>query len=183
MKIKSFAILSLIIISFAGSSKVIAMESNNNTISENITIEVKPSTNNSKNFFENPSDVLNGNYREKNIPTQYCDLNSSQYNGNLIEVRSSLLYTNYYFSPNTNGELKIDYWISPINTSGTKMIIKLYNISTRKFVETYTTSGAPTGACVTFRGLNKSQHYAFAFQAIRDPLAYNAVEGTITVYH
>lgn len=53
MKIKSFAILSLIIISFAGSSKVIAMESNNNTISENITIEVKPSTTFPQTLMEN----------------------------------------------------------------------------------------------------------------------------------
>lgn len=183
MKSKIISILLIFSIMFIGIPKANALEIANNTLNENITIEVSEGNKAAKEFFENPSDVINGNIRSTSKPTEFWDLSSSNYNGNLAEVRASWLYTNYYFLPNSSGTINLDYWINPVNVKGTKMTIKLYNISTGKFVSTYTTEGAPTGSCVTFRGLNKNQHYAMAFQAVRDPLAYNAVKGTIVVYH
>lgn len=183
MKSKIMAMLLILSVVFSSFPKVNAMQIDNSTSTENVTVEVSEGNRAQKEFFENPSDVLNGHLYEVTKPTKFWDLSSKDYNGNLVEVRASWLYTNYYFSPNSRGELNIDYWITPVNASGTKMTISVYNISTGKFVTSYTTAGSPTGACVTFRGLNTNQHYAFAFQAVRDPLAYNAVQGTIVVYH
>lgn len=183
MKSKIISMLLIFSIVFASVPKVSALEVTSNSLNENVTIEVSEGSKAPKEFFENPSDVINGNLYSTAKPTKFWDLSSSDYNGNLVEVRASWLYTNYYFLPNSSGAINLDYWIEPVNVTGTKMTIKIYNMSTGKFVSTYTTAGAPTGACVTFRGLNTNQHYAIAFQAVRDPLAYNAVEGTIVVYH
>lgn len=133
-------------------------------------------------LYENPDDVLSASYRSTSKPTQYWNLSSRAYSGNLVEVRVNWLYTNYYFSPNSSGIIFLDYNISPLNVSGTKMQIGLYNKSTDSFVKYYTSSGAPTSSCLRVTGLNKNQHYAFAFKAIRDPNTYNGVSGTIKVY-
>lgn len=132
-------------------------------------------------FFENPDDVIGISTYTTSVPTLYWDLSSKDYNGNLVEVRAGWLYTNYYFSSNKDGKLFLDYNIQGIDTDGTKMQIGVYNKSTGKFVQYYTTSGVPTAACMQFTGLNKSQHYALAFKAVRDPLAYNGIKGTIVV--
>ena len=183
MKSKFMSVLLILSIVFASFPKVSAMEITSNLSDENITIEVSEGSKAQKEFFENPSDVINGNLYSTSKPTKFWNLSSNDYNGNLVEVRSSWLYTNYYFFPNSSGALNLDYWIEPVNAAGTKMTIKVYDVTAGKFVSTYTTAGAPTGACITFRGLNTTHHYAIAFQAVRDPLAYNAVEGTFVVYH
>lgn len=170
---------------FIGTVSVNADEIETNLGEENVIIEVNGTGTAPSEFFENPSDVLSGSdvsLFSTSVPTLYWDLSSSPYNGNLDVIRVNWVYTNYYFAPNSNGELNLDYNISPVNISGTKMQIGLYNFSTRKFVSYYTTEGAPTAQCLTFRNLNTQQHYAFAFVAIRDLNAANAVTGTIRVY-
>lgn len=134
-------------------------------------------------FYMNPSDVLNGTMRSKTVPTKYWNLTNNPYTGNLIEVRVNWLYTNYYFAPNSNGIMYLDYNIKPYNTEGTRMNIGVYNISTGKFVKYYETGGVPTAACIQIKELKTNQHYALAFTAIRDPLAYNAIQGTIKIFH
>ena len=134
-------------------------------------------------FYKNPDDELSDYFRSTSKPSRYWNLNSSAYSGNLVEVRVSWLYTNYYFSPNNNGVIFLDYNIKPLNVSGTKMQIGLYNKSTNSFDKYYTSAGAPTSACLRVSGLNKNQHYAFAFKAIRDYNAYNGLSGTFKVYN
>lgn len=135
-------------------------------------------------FFENPSDVINGSLtRSLSIPTAYWNLSSSNYYGNLVEVRVNWLYTNYYFYPNSSGKLYLDYDITPVDAAGTKMYIRVYDITTSSEIAVYTSGASPTSSCIQVSGLNTSHKYAFAFRAKRDPLAYNAVEGSIIVYH
>ena len=157
-----------------------ASESNK---SENVEITVIDKKIPARGFFINPSDVIGNNSRSTSIPTAYWNLSSANYYGNLVEVRASWLYTNYYFYPNSSGKLYLDYYITPINSPGTKMYIAVYDITTSSTVTTYTSAGSPTGSCIQVSGLNTSHKYAFAFKAVRDPWAYNGVQGTITVYH
>lgn len=183
MKKKILSMILVITVLFMGMITVNAKETDNTSTDGNIQIEVIPKGSSPKEFFDNPSDVLNSSFRSTTKPTKYWNLASKDYTGNLIEVRASWLYTNYYFSPNNSGALNLDYNISPINMNGTKMKIGIYNKSTDKFVKYYTTGGVPTAACIRVTGLNKNQHYAFAFTAVRDPNAYNGIRGTIRVYH
>lgn len=168
---------------FCVSTTVNAQELNISSSDNNIDIEIVGNGSAPEEFFDNPADVLRGQLRSTSKPTVFWNLNSNEYTGNLIEVRRSWLYTNYYFSPSSSGVLFLDYNISPINVNGTKMLIALYNKSTDKFEQTYTTGGVPTAACIRVAGLNTNQHYAFAFKAIRDPDAYHGIKGTIKVYH
>lgn len=181
---KIIAMFLIIAMVFTGNVSVNAKEFNDNYI-EDENIEIREITKGSapSKFFSNPVDVLNSSLRSTSVPTRYWNLASSAYTGNLVEVRVNWLYTNYYFAPNSSGILYLDYNIRPVNTTGTQMQIGVYNISTGKFVKYYTTGGVPTAACIQIKGLNTDQHYALAFTAVRDPLPYNAVQGTIQVYH
>lgn len=153
---KKIAIFTTIIsIAFIGISNVNADEVDDN-YNEEITIEINengigaPSE-----FFSNPSDILVNNlFRSTSKPTVYWNLANSSYTANLQEIRASLVYTNYYFSPNSSGKINLDYNIRGIETNGTQMRISVYNKSTDRIVSEYITAGVPTGQCMTFSGLN-----------------------------
>lgn len=182
MKKSIIVLLLMISVLFLGNITVSAKSLDNNENDESITITELPSSAPSE-FYENPSDVLNGSLRSIEEPIYFWDLNSGDYYGNLIEVRQHWLYTNYYFLPNSSGILYLDYSIQPVEQTGTKMRIGVYNMSTGKFVKYYTSPPSPTAICIQVKDLNTNQHYAFAFLAIRDPLALNAVQGTIRVFN
>lgn len=151
----------------------------------NVVITVVDKKNKKSDFsLEIKSDIIGeSSTKSLSIPTAYWNLSSSDYHGTLTEVRVNWLYTNYYFYPNSSGKLYLDYDIEPINVAGTKMYIRVYDITTSSEVALYTSGGSPTSSCIQVSGLNTSHKYAFAFRAKKDLGAYNGVKGTITVYH
>jgi hypothetical protein len=177
--------LTIVAVIFTKNMFVNALETDSEN-DEQITIQINESGIGAPSeFFTNPSDTLSDKFllRSQSKPTVFWDLSSSSYTANLQEIRKNLVYTNYYFSPNSSGQLNLDYNITGIETTGTKMRISVYNKSTDTIVSEYITAGAPTAQCMTFGGLNTSQHYAFAFSTVRQGLAYKGVTGTAVVYH
>ena len=104
-------------------------------IDENIKISKSMQSSAPDTFYMNPSDVLNDTMCSKTYPTKYWNLTNNPYTGNLIEVRANQLYTNYYFAPNSNVVMYLDYNIKPYNTEETRMNIGVYNISNGKFLK------------------------------------------------
>ncbi len=179
------AVILTLSILFYGSFSVNAMSIDMDKYEEDENIEIKVIENAETpfEFYDNPSDNLNGLLYSTSKPTNYWDLSSKgTYTANLVEVRASWLYTNYYFSPNSSGKLYLEYSLYPVEGTSTKVQIGVYNKSTDKFVKYYTV-GTPAFQSLQITGLNPDQHYAIAFTALRDLTAYNSVQGTVKIHH
>lgn len=182
MKKIIFTLLTISFISL-GFNSVSAQELKTDNENSNVIIEEISTSSSSRAFFTNPSDTLNGMLYSLNVPTSFYNLNNDSYTANLTEVGHGWLYTNYYFSPNSSGVLFVDYDVRQMNAWSTGMQIGVYDIETRKMVQTFNVNKVPTAACLRISGLNTSHHYAIAFTLYNYSDISARVQGTAVVYH
>lgn len=132
------------------------------------------------------NDHLNGNMRSLSLPTAFHDLSEYDYWATLDEVKLHWLYTNYYFKPNDDSEIYVQYTIYSDTGRPTQMKIGMYDLDTEKMVVTWTskesTLDGVTGS-VRFYNLNKDHRYAVAFTAVYDGMSHDSVHGNAEVSH
>lgn len=131
-------------------------------------------------------DNLNGNTRSTSIPTSFFDLGMRDYEATLEYVNLNWLYTNYYFAPNPDGEIHVEYTIYSNTGRPTPMAIGLYNMDNEEMeVEWVTESATRDGitGSMYFYDLDPAYRYAIAFTAVWDGFSHDAVSGTATISH
>lgn len=101
-------------------------------------------------------------------PTSHWNLGNGPYDAQFSSLYN-ILYTNYYFTPNSNGELFMRgrIWEETGNPSGSyKYKIICFDASTKKAVtETSgTTNGNGSDVNIRFYNLDKSKNYYFGYQ-------------------
>ncbi len=129
--------------------------------------------------FAETDDVLNGEYTPKStsLPTDSWNLADDDYAADLQIVGKSWLYTNYYFHPNGDGRIYVDYDVTA-DTSTTNLYIGLYDLTEDKLVVEFDpievrTTGK-TGS-MYFYNLVNSHKYAVCFRAHPSSLNGSAV--------
>lgn len=128
-------------------------------------------------------DVLNGMARSLSIPTTYWNLGSQKYSATLEMVGRSMLYTNYYFKPNSNGVLYVDYDV--VAQGAATFRIGAYNIDTGNVVASsdLQVTGYGKEGTVTFSSLDTDSNYAVFFMSVYDGWAVVYVSGSAEIYH
>lgn len=101
-------------------------------------------------------------------PTSLWNLGNGPYDAEFGALRN-ILYTNYYFTPNSNGELFMHgrIWEETGDSSGTyKYKIICYDASTKRAVTETSgvTNGYGTDVNIRFYNLDKSKNYYFGYQ-------------------
>lgn len=110
------------------------------------------------------------------VPTVPWDLeNKNNYDANLQVVGKAWLYTNYYFYPNGDGKLYVDYDL--VAESNTVVQLGIYDISQSKIVATWLTSEFGTeglSGSMYWYNLTPSHGYAIAFRSTEATVSGNA---------
>lgn len=115
--------------------------------------------------------------RSTSLPTQSWSLAGNNYSADLQIVGKSWLYTNYYFHPNGDGRIYVDY-SATADSSTTSLYIGLYDLTKDTLVVEHTaievrTTGK-TGS-MYFYNLVPSHDYAVCFRAHPSSLNGSAV--------
>ena len=125
--------------------------------------------------------------RSLSKPTEFWDLSIRDYNGTLSVVGISWLYSNYYFSPNSENKINVTYTIYSDSGRPTQMIVGLYDITESRQTSASWTSQGSTLDGITesfnFINLNADHYYAITFCAKFDGLSRDTVHGTATIRH
>lgn len=115
-------------------------------------------------------------------PTTYWNLSSTNYSGSFQNVSNAgnAIYTNYYFSPSSSNQLKVD-----MNITGNQNSSQTYNF----YLVDITTGGTVSGQTIpvdqgtiykTFSLLNPNDFYCFEWKAN----GYNlTINGNFTVHY
>ena len=124
-------------------------------------------------------DTLNAMQKSLSKPTKYWNLNSGPYKANLELVRSSWLYTNYYFHCSSSGKISVEGKVYSDTGRPTQMKIGVYSLTTNRIVDSYTVESSLQGKYFahTFNGLYTSSNYAIAFCTIFDGFSQDSVHG------
>lgn len=163
MKKVLLTLLTVSIIGFDANS-IFGDELDGEIVNNNIKIEPISTSHFSQDFFDNPTDTLNGMLCSPNKPTSFFNLKNGLYTVNLVKASYDWLYTNYYFYPNSNGVIFLDYDLHLLNLWPTKMQIGVYDIDTKKIVQTFIQLGISISSCLMITNLNTSHRYAIAFR-------------------
>lgn len=134
--------------------------------------------------FEN---VISGVSRTLSKPREFWDLSRRDYKGTLEVVGVDRLYSNYYFSPNSDNKINVTFTIYSDSGRPTQMVIGLYDITENRQTSASWTSQGSTLDGITesfnFINLNPSHYYAITFQAKFDGFSRDTVHGTATIRH
>lgn len=131
-------------------------------------------------FFGNTDAVLIGSSEETrstSLPTSYWSLAKNNYTADLQVVGKNWLYTNYYYHPNGDGKIYVDYNIRA-DTSTTTFYIGLYDLTQDKLVVEFTVDDVRTSGktgSMNFYNLVQSHNYAVCFRAHPSSLNGSAV--------
>ena len=131
-------------------------------------------------FLGNIDAVLIGSSEETrstSLPTSYWSLAQKSYTADLQVVGKNWLYTNYYYHPNGDGKIYVDYDVRA-KTSTTTLYIGLYDLTLDKLVVTFTVSDVRTSGktgSMYFYNLVQSHNYAVCFKAHPSALTGSAV--------
>lgn len=127
--------------------------------------------------------VLNGMERSLSIPTVSWDLSKSDYSAILEMVGRSMLYTNRYFKPNSNGVIYVDYDV--VAQGGANFRIGVYNIDTGTVVASNDISVNAAGKkdTATFSSLSTTTNYAIFFMSVYDGFSVVYVSGSAEIHH
>lgn len=131
-------------------------------------------------FDESPTNVQlledSSRLRGDSKPDQKYDLSKSNYYFNLPDYITSS-YTNYYFYPNSNGDIRVQ--IDKIDSNNKTFKIVCYKISGGSAVSTW--EGKPSdGTNALFYNLNSSTGYYFQFKSVG---LFNNLCGDGKIYH
>lgn len=165
-------ILSLVLI-FAASTTAFASE-------DDKALPAAESVESTGVFFGNNDAVLIGSSEETrstSLPTSYWSLAKNNYTADLQVVGKNWLYTNYYYHPNGDGKIYVDYNVRA-KTSTTTLYIGLYDLTLDKLVVTFTVSDVSTSGktgSMNFYNLVQSHNYAVCFKAHPSALNGSAV--------
>lgn len=119
------------------------------------------------------------------VPKSFFDLSRKNYDATLTLVGKNVLYTNYYFKPNSDGKLNVNY---SIRTDGRKggayLKIVLYDIAQKKTATTWTSdllswTGDNNGS-MYFYNLDPNKNYAVGFTSVENTVR-TELEGTATI--
>ena len=131
-------------------------------------------------FFGNTDAVLIGSSEETrstSLPTSYWSLAKNNYTADLQVVGKNWLYTNYYYHPNGDGKIYVDYNIRA-DTSTTTFYIGLYDLTQDELVVEFTVDDVRTSGktgSMNFYNLVQSHNYAVCFRAHPSSLNGSAV--------
>ena len=132
-------------------------------------------------------DIISGTSRDLSVPDEFWDLSRQDYKGTLTVVGIDQLYSNYYFSPNSDNKINVTYTIYSDTGRPTSMIIGLYDVTERRQTSASWTSKGATRDGITesfnFINLNPSHYYAITFTAYFDGISRDTVHGTATIRH
>lgn len=133
-------------------------------------------------------DVLTSNTRSTSVPKEFYDLSEQDYEANMVTIGArSWLYTNYYFSPNSDNEIHVIYDIEGPGVSFTKLRIGLYDITSKEMVTSWLTDTIDPGYGISgkmyFYNLDPEHYYAVAFRSTGNDVGAKALSGTATIYH
>ena len=81
--------------------------------------------------------------RSTSLPTSYWSLAQKSYTADLQVVGKHWLYTNYYYHPNGDGKIYVDYSVRA-DTSTTTFYIGLYDLTQDKLVVEFTVNDVRT---------------------------------------
>lgn len=115
--------------------------------------------------------------RNTSLPTISWSLAENDYSANLQIVGKSWLYTNYYFRPNGDGRIYVDYNVTA-DSSTTSLYIGLYDLTKDKLVVEHTAIEVRTtgkSGTMYFYNLVQSHDYAVCFRAHPSSLNGSAV--------
>ncbi len=127
-------------------------------------------------IFGDCDDVLVGSSkdtRETTLPTSYWSLAQNSYKANLQVVGKSWLYTNYYYHPNGDGKIFVNYDVKA-KEGTTTLYIGLYDLVQNELVVVFPVDGIEEGGTtgsMYFYNLVQSHNYAVCFRA--HPTALN----------
>lgn len=131
-------------------------------------------------FFGNTDTVLiasSEETRSTSLPTSYWSLAKNNYTADLQVVGKNWLYTNYYYHPNGDGKIYVDYNVRA-DTSTTTFYIGLYDLTQDKLVVEFTVDDVRTSGktgSMNFYNLVQSHNYAVCFRAHPSSLNGSAV--------
>lgn len=115
--------------------------------------------------------------RSTSVPTKYWNLSKKDYSADLQIVGRDWLYTNYYYHPNGDGIINVDYNVVA-DKSTTTLYIGLYDLTQAKLVVEFTVSNVRTSGkkgSMYFYNLVPSHNYAVCFRAHPSSLHGSAV--------
>lgn len=113
-------------------------------------------------------------------PTEYWSLSEESYTAEFEVLGSGALFTNYYFRPNGEGEIHIDYQLAT-ETGTTTVEVGCIDMDKNDVVSTFKTGAFGTSGVysgIRFSGLTISHKYCFVFKS-NDQV----VTGTALIYH
>lgn len=127
--------------------------------------------------------VLDGMTRSLSIPTTLWNLSKNDYSATLEKVGRSMLYTNYYFKPNSNGTIYVDYDV--VAQGAATFRIGVYNIDTAAVVASNDIEVNAKGkkGTATFSSLKTSTNYAIFFMSVYDGWSVVYLSGSAKIYH
>lgn len=131
-------------------------------------------------FFGNTDAVRIGSSEETrstSLPTSYWSLAQKSYTADLQVVGKHWLYTNYYYHPNGDGKIYVDYSVRA-DTRTTTFYIGLYDLTQDILVVEFTVNDVRTSGktgSMNFYNLVQSHNYAVCFRAHPSSLNGSAV--------
>lgn len=124
---------------------------------------------------------------ELSKPTTFYNLSKKYYKASMQCIGTSWLYTNYYFKPNSNKKINVNYSLYSTKGSATNVIIGIFDLSNNsKLISKRTISniyGSGKSGSFSFTGLNKSHKYTVAFCVSSGGWSVKNAYGSAKIYH
>ena len=122
--------------------------------------------------------------RSSSRPTSYWNLGSSAYNGQILPMEH-FVYTNYYFTCNSTGKLKITLNTSwsyhPTDGFNSPVKVRCIRKSDGVTVASTTYPNSVVSSTMTASGLSTSQNYYFEIM-LTSPNFEDTIKGTLKVF-